>query len=209
MAYCAAEPVRSDEAPPLPRKQDGSSRQKAFGQFVALLAVPAVSSRIVPLCRILNWWASLRAQPAKVGVEGSNPFARSKFLQVIQRGKVSHAGLLLLRAVLGACILSRFYAPGRKLSDKTSQARRHICPIRSASRQDRQSSELPYKTRNVKRSFERSAMRLSAAIPASMFPADSKMKSFPMIAAGVQQPGGKPFAIRRSMIANELKTVRE
>jgi hypothetical protein len=35
------------------------------------------------------------------------------------------------------------------------------------------------------------------------------MKSFPMIAAGVQQPGGKPFAMRRSTMAKELKTVRE
>jgi hypothetical protein len=35
------------------------------------------------------------------------------------------------------------------------------------------------------------------------------MKSFPMIAAGVQQPGGNSFAVRRSTIAKELKTVRE
>ena len=60
------------------------------------------------------------------------------------------------------------------LSDMASQARRHICPNRSASRQDRRSSELPYKTRNVKTSFEPSAMRLSAAIPASMFPVGSR-----------------------------------
>jgi hypothetical protein len=40
-------------------------------------------------------------------------------------------------------------------------------------------------------------------------PGRLKMKSFPMIAAGVQQPAGKPRAMRRSTMAKELKTVRE
>ena len=35
------------------------------------------------------------------------------------------------------------------------------------------------------------------------------MKSFPMIAAGVQEPGENPFAIKRSTMAKELNTVRE
>jgi hypothetical protein len=40
-------------------------------------------------------------------------------------------------------------------------------------------------------------------------PGRLKMKSFPMIAAGVQQPGGNPSAIKRSTMARELATVRE
>jgi hypothetical protein len=63
---------------------------------------------------------------AKVGVEGSNPFARSKFHQRSQIVKTGPVGLRLIRVLLGACILSGFYATGRKLSDKTSQARRPI-----------------------------------------------------------------------------------
>jgi hypothetical protein len=111
---------------------------------------------------------------AKVGVEGSNPFARSRLSKPIQRVKNGPSGLRLLRVVLGACILSGFYAPGRKLWDTPSQARRHTCLNRSASRQHRRSSELPYKTRNVETPFERSSMRLSASIPAATFPAGSR-----------------------------------
>lgn len=40
-------------------------------------------------------------------------------------------------------------------------------------------------------------------------PGRPKMKFFPMIAAGVQQPAGKPRAMTRSTMAKELKTVRE
>jgi hypothetical protein len=66
---------------------------------------------------------------AKVGVEGSNPFARSKFHKLIQLVMAYHAGRLLLRKVFDACILSGFYAPGRKLWDTPSQARRHATRI--------------------------------------------------------------------------------
>jgi hypothetical protein len=40
-------------------------------------------------------------------------------------------------------------------------------------------------------------------------PGRLKMKSFPMIPAGVQQPGGTPFASKRSTMAKEPTTVRE
>ena len=40
-------------------------------------------------------------------------------------------------------------------------------------------------------------------------PGRLKMKFFPMISAGVQQPAGKPFAMRRSTMAKELKIVRK
>ena len=37
------------------------------------------------MVRMLGWTASLSTQPAKVGVEGSNPFARSKILDENQK----------------------------------------------------------------------------------------------------------------------------
>jgi hypothetical protein len=40
-------------------------------------------------------------------------------------------------------------------------------------------------------------------------PGRLKMKSSPMIVAGVQHPGANPFAINRSTMAKELNTVRE
>ena len=40
-------------------------------------------------------------------------------------------------------------------------------------------------------------------------PGRLKMKSSPMILAGVQHPGANPFAINRSTMAKELNTVRE
>jgi hypothetical protein len=40
-------------------------------------------------------------------------------------------------------------------------------------------------------------------------PGTLKMKSSPMILAGVQHPGVNPFAVNHSTMAKELNTVRE
>jgi hypothetical protein len=43
----------------------------------------------------------------------------------------------------------------------------------------------------------------------TVVPGTLKMKSSPMILAGVQHPGANPFAINRSTRARELSTVKE
>jgi hypothetical protein len=61
---------------------------------------------------------------AKVGIEGSNPFARSKFSQENQSDKDGPSGPFLLRELSLDAALSRIYALGRKSADATSRADR-------------------------------------------------------------------------------------
>ena len=74
-------------------------------------------------------WRKPPGDIAKVGVEGSNPFARSKFSQENQDVESGPSGPFLLRGPSGDGNLSGFYEIGGISPDTASQVRRPPNPI--------------------------------------------------------------------------------
>ena len=77
-------------------------------------------------------WRKSPRDIAKVGVEGSNPFARSKFPQYNQATKSGPSGPFLLREALSPTNRSALYALERKSPDIMARIRRRHARIHHA-----------------------------------------------------------------------------